>query len=51
VNVKFKKIVFKEDEKEYCFYEMTLPDSIEKMKIMGIDVIKNTKITISVYYY
>jgi hypothetical protein len=53
--IKFKAVTFIEGNDTlhgHYFYEVTLPEAIEKMKAKGIDPtsMKNIRMTIAVYY-
>jgi hypothetical protein len=50
----FKAVVFVENNDAlhgHYFYNLTLPEAIDRMKAKGIDPIGNIRMRISVYYW
>ena len=53
-DIKFKEVTFVVNgdiANGHYFYDVTLPEALQKMKDKGIDVINNFKMNISVYPY
>jgi hypothetical protein len=53
-DIKFKAVTFVENGDilhGHYFYDVTLPEALDKMKSLGIDPKVNFKMTIAVYYY